>query len=87
MRLEHIDNMWWMKPTMQETGTDEQGQPVMEEIEEFFWCVDTEYYTREDYTLVTDEYKEQYEREHYPEEEPIDEPIDMPGEDTNNGVE
>lgn len=78
MRLDHVDNMWWMKPT-----TDEEGNT----IEEFFWCVDTEYYTREDYTLVTDEYKEQYEREHYPEEEPIDEPIDIPEEDTNNGVE
>jgi hypothetical protein len=69
MRLEHIDNYWWMKPT-----TDEEGN----EIEEFFWCVDTEFYTREDYTLVTDEYKEAYEREHYPEEE---EPIDEPSEE------
>jgi len=51
--------MWWMKPT-----TDEEGNTM----EEFFWCVDTEYYTREDYTLVTDEYKQKYEEEHYPPE-------------------
>jgi len=59
MRLEHIENKWWMKPTV-----DEEGNA----IEEFFWCVDTEYYTQDDYTLVTNEYKEQWEAEHMPDD-------------------
>jgi hypothetical protein len=58
-----------MKPIVDEEGN---------KIEEFFWCVEGNYYTEEDFTLVTNEYKEAYEAEHYPPEPEPEPPTPEP---------